>query len=339
MKTISVREVAEALGISPRGVLYRREKGQLKGILVKNDRGVDEYRIYPTKEIIEGLKRINSPLVASDGDIEFDVVEAQTVTEEDKIFDSTYGPEDIVEGSTSPRQQWTENGKAAATGMAEELWNSVISRFMEKLEEKDQLIGEMRTELKEKERQLLLLPDLEAQAKKAREEADKIAEAERRRAEEESRRAETERKNAEVKALEVEALKKQIGLLQEKIDTSAAPELEKQLELEKAAKLAEVSQLQSQLDEAKAAKDAEIKALQDRLADVEEYKRLSEEAQRKLDELQKTLEERNKAEEQKASETAAIKTELASLASKLEQSQTPWWKKLFIVKGEESAER
>lgn len=170
--------------------------------------------------------------------------------------------------------------------MAEELWNSVISRFMEKLEEKDQLIGEMRTELKEKERQLLLLPDLEAQAKKAREEADKIAEAERRRAEEESRRAETERKNAEVKALEVEALKKQIGLLQEKIDTSAAPELEKQLELEKSAKLAEVSQLQSQLDEAKAAKDAEIKALQDRLADVEEYKRLSEEAQRKLDELQ-----------------------------------------------------
>lgn len=329
MKTISVREVAEALGISPRGVLYRREKGQLKGILVKNDRGVDEYRIYPTKEIIEGLRRINSPLVASNGDIEFDVVEAQTITEEDKIFDSTYGPEDIVEGSTSPRQHWTENGKAAATGMAEELWNSVISRFMEKLEEKDQLIGEMRTELKEKERQLLLLPDLEAQAKKAREEADKIAEAERRRAEEEGRRAEIERKNAEVKALEVEALKKQVVLLQEKIDTSAAPELEKKLELEKSAKLAEVAQLRYQLDEAKAAKDAEIKALQDRLADVEQYKRLSEEAQRKLDELQRTVEERNKAEEEKASETVIIKNELASLAARLEKSQKPWWKRLL----------
>lgn len=332
MKTISVREVSEALGISPRGVLYRREKGHLKGILVKNDRGVDEYRIYPTKEIIEGLKRINSPLVASPEAIDgFDVVDAQTVSEEDKIFDSTYGPDDVVETSTTSRQNWTETSKAAATGMAEELWNNVISRFMEKLEEKDQLIGEMRIELKDKERQLLLLPDLEAQAKKARDEADKIADAERRRAEEESRRAETERKNAEIKALEVEALKKQVGLLQERIDTSAAPELEKQLELEKAAKTSEITLLQSQLNEAKAAKDAEIKALQGRLADIEEYKRLSEEAQRKLDDLQKTLEERNEVEEQKASETAAIKTELASLAAKLEKSQKPWWKKWLSI--------
>jgi len=190
VKTISVREVAEALEISPRGVLYRREKGQLKGILIKNDRGVDEYRIYPTKEIIEGLKRINSPLVASEEAIEdFDVVDAQTISEEHKIFDSTYGPEDVVERSAASRPNWTETSKAAASGMAEELWNNVISRFMEKLEEKDQLIGEMRTELKEKERQLLLLPDLEAQA-------------------------ENERKAAELKELEAEALRKQIEAMQ-----------------------------------------------------------------------------------------------------------------------------
>lgn len=191
MKTISVREVAEALGISPRGVLYRREKGQLKGILVKNDRGVDEYRIYPTKEIIEGLKRINSPLVASEEAIDsFDVVDAQTVSEEDPIFDSTYGPEDVIEKPSSPRPNWTENSKAAASGVAEELWNTVISRFMEKLEKKDQLIGEMRIELADKDRQLKLLPDFQKQA-------------------------EEEHKAAELKTLEAEALRKQIAALQE----------------------------------------------------------------------------------------------------------------------------
>jgi hypothetical protein len=55
--------------------------------LVKNERGVDDYRIYPTKEIIESLRRIKSPLVASSDAIEeFDIVDAETVVpDEDKI--------------------------------------------------------------------------------------------------------------------------------------------------------------------------------------------------------------------------------------------------------------
>lgn len=330
MKTIPVRDVAEALGISTRGVLYRREKGQLRGILVKNERGVDEYRIYPTKEIIEGLKRINSPLVASSEAMDdFDVIDAQTVNDGDKALDSTYGPEDVVDTTSSSRSAWTDNNRAAANGVAEELWNNVISRFMEKLEEKDQLIGEMRVELKEKERQLLLLPDLEAEATKVKKEAEKQAETERIRAEVESRRAEDERKNAEVKTLEVEALRKQVNLLQEKIEASSAPELERQLEIEKESKLSEIAVLQEQLEKAQAAKDAEIKALHDRLADVEKYKRMSEEAQRKLDEVQKALEERNAAERERSSETAAIKEELALLSAKLQQPEKPWWKKWF----------
>ncbi len=335
MKTIPVKDVAEALGISTRGVLYRREKGQLKGVLVKNDRGVDEYRIYPTKEIIEGLRRINSPLVSSAGMMEgFDVVDAQTVTEYDQSFDSTYGPEDALAASGEKRPAWTENNRAAVSGVAEELWNNVISRFVEKLEEKDQLIGKMQVEIQEKERQLLLLPDLEAEAKKVKEEAEKRASAEHVRAEVESRRAEEERQRSELKTLEVESLKKQVSLLQEKINASSAPELERQLENEKAKKLSEISALQEQLNKTEAAKEDEIKALHERLADVEKYKRLSEESQRQLEELKKALEERTAAELEKVSETAGIREELSALSAKLEevQNQKPWWKRALGLK-------
>ncbi len=334
MKTIPVKEVAEALGISARGVLYRREKGHLKGVLVKNDRGVDEYRIYPTKEIIEGLRKIGSPLVASNEAVaEFEVVDQSVVPEEDKVLDSTFGEDDIVDATpTSPRKGLTEDNQIAANAVADQLWNGIIERFTEKLAAKDQLIGEMRADIAEKDRRLLLLPDHEAIKRKAEEEANKIAdierakaEAARKKAEEESLRAEQERKNAEAKELESEALKKQIAALQAK----AAPELERQLEAEKAAKERELLLLQAQLEDTRKAKEQEVKALEARLSDIDEYKKVSEESQRKLEELQKALDERNVAEREKAFETTAIREELSALASQLQKAQTPWWKKLF----------
>jgi DNA repair exonuclease SbcCD ATPase subunit len=333
VKTIPVKEVAEALGISARGVLYRREKGHLKGVLVKNDRGVDEYRIYPTKEIIEGLRKLGSSLVASNEAMaDFEVVDQIVVPEEDKVLDSTYGEDDIVDATPiTPRKELSEDNKNAANAVADQLWNGIIERFTEKLAEKDQLIGEMRADIADKDRRLLLLPDHEAIKRKAEEEANKIAdiernkaEAERKAAEESRLRAEQERKNAEAKELESEALKKQIAALQAK-----APELERQLEAAKSAKERELKLLQSQLDDARKAKEQEVKTLEDRLTDIEGYKRVSEESQRKLDELQKTLEERNAAEREKASETAAIKEQLTALSSKLEETQKPWWKKIF----------
>ena len=331
MKTIPVREVAEALGISARGVLYRREKGHLKGVLVKNERGVDEYRIYPTKEIIEGLRRLGSPLVASNEAMaDFEVVDQTVVPEEDKVLDSTYGDDDIVDAiADGSKAEAVDQARGATNGVADQLWNGIISRFMEKLEAKDQLIGEMRANLSEKDRQLLLLPDHESIRLKAEEEANKVAEIQRKRAEEERLRADAEKKKVEAKEHEVEALRKQVGLLQEKISGSEAPELARQLQLEKATKQNEVEYLQAQLEDARRAKELEVKALEERLAAIDEYKRISEESQRKLDELQKALEERNAAEREKASETAAIREELLALASQLQKAQTPWWKKIF----------
>jgi hypothetical protein len=334
VKTIPVKEVAEALGISTRGVLYRREKGHLKGVLVKNDRGVDEYRIYPTKEIIEGLRRIGSPLVgSSEAMSDFEVVDQTIVPEEDKVLDATFGEDDIVDAtSTSSKREWTTDNAQAVTAAADHLWNGIIERFTEKLAEKDQAIGELKANLAEKERLLLLLPDHKAIKKQAEEEANRVAEIERSKAEIERQRAAEARRLAEEKRLYAEekemesiALRKQVTLLQAK----SAPELERQLNEQKEIKERELTLLQEQLEETRKAKEQEIRTLEGRLADIEAYKQSSEEAQRRLHELQKALDERNAAEQEKVSETVAIREELAALANQLQNTQKPWWKKVF----------
>ncbi len=245
LKTISVRDAAAALGITNRAVLYRREKGHLKGQLIKNDNGVPEYRIYPNKEIIEGLKRIGSPLIASEAIQEADIVEAeaQTVfTPGEDTQDMSVDPEGIDDIKGKPGD-WTDPARATAGGVAEELWSNLINRFLEKLEEKDQLIGVMRTELADKDRQLKLLPDLE-------------------------KKAEEERKAAELRALEAAALQKQIEAMQaEKEEALNAQqkveELERQMELLRAEEAEKLERL-------KAEKEAHESAIEKQLAAVTE---------------------------------------------------------------------
>lgn len=242
MKTISVRDAAAALGITNRAVLYRREKGHLKGQLIKNDNGVPEYRIYPNKEIIEGLKRIGSPLIASEAIQEADIVEAEAQT----IFTPGDDIQDMsvdAEGSEGKPGDWSDPVRPTAGGVAEELWSNLINRFLEKLEEKDQLIGVMRTELADKDRQLKLLPDLE-------------------------KRAEEERKAAELRALESAALQKQIEAMQaEKEEALNAQqkveELERQMEQLRAEEAEKLEHLQAE-------KEAHETAIQKQLAAVTE---------------------------------------------------------------------
>lgn len=353
MKSITVKEASEALGISTRAVLLRREKGALKGFLTTNARGSEEYRIYPTKEIMEGLRAIGSPLVASlESDNEFDIVDVSgsemaaattpiatavadrsiDVTEElpNNTKASTYGDGDTVTPSPEHSSDWAMKSTraAAANGMAEDLWNNIISKFVNQLGEKDRLIGQMQSEIQEKDRQLLLLPDKEAIAKKA-EEAIKLAEVERVKAEAEVKRAEAERKNAEVAQLEVVALQKQIGFLQDKIATNSTTELEQQLEEEKRSKQAELAKLESELEETRRSKEQEVKALEERLIAAEDFRKASEASQAKLSELQRALEERSEADQAKASETALIKEQLEALSKKLEDANKPWWKKII----------
>lgn len=246
MKTISVRDAAAALGITNRAVLYRREKGHLKGQLIKNDNGVPEYRIYPNKEIIEGLKRIGSPLIASEAIQEADIVEAEAQTvfaPGDDIQDIGVEPEDAEGSFTAKPGDRTDPARATAGGVAEELWSNLINRFLEKLEEKDQLIGEMRTEMADKDRQLKLLPDLE-------------------------KKAEEERKAAELRALEAAALQKQIEAMQAKKEEALnaqqkVEELEQQMQQLRAEEA-------EKLEHLKAEKEAHESAIQKQLAAVTE---------------------------------------------------------------------
>lgn len=250
MKTISVKDAAAALGITNRAVLYRREKGQLKGQLIKNDHGVPEYRIYPNKEIIEGLRRIGSPLIASETIQEADIVEAEAqaiFTPSDDIQDMSVeseGTDDAIKGKAG---DWIDPTRTVAGGAAEELWSNLINRFLEKLEEKDQLIGEMRTELADKDRQLKLLPDLE-------------------------KRAEEERKAAELRALEASALQKQIEAMQAEKEVSLNAQ-QKVEELEQ-----EIEQLRAEeaerLEQLKAENEAHQTAIQKLTAITEELQQL-----------------------------------------------------------------
>jgi hypothetical protein len=349
VKSITVKEAAEALGISTRAVLLRREKGALKGFMTTNARGSEEYRIYPTKEIMEGLHRIGSSLVASpEAEAEFNVVdvsgtevespshaapkatavadrEVENAQDVETLLDNTksptFGASDTVPSLTNAPSDWTKADRTkAANGVAEDLWNNLIAKFVTTLGEKDQLIGEMRSELQEKERQLLLLPDSEAIAKKVEEEAKKLSEAERQKAQEETQRAETERKNNELAQLEVVALQKQISLLQEKASSFAKlTELESELPILKG----QLAQERLQKDEALAEATAKLTAL-------EIAKEEAEMAKAKLEEsLQSEI---ARLREEKDEQAQSIESKFDALSQELKQLQKPqksWLQKMF----------
>lgn len=176
-RTISVKEAAAALGITPRAVTYRLEKGSLKGSLNKNEFGVPEWRIYPNKEILSGL---NNQTDVANSPINFeptDVVEAESVDSEE--------PAPTQENE----QRFSSEFQAIVEQCVRPLVEEVKAQTLA-LAEKDRII-------EEQSRQLRLLPDFQRQA------------------EEERQRAEEERKAAELRALEIEALNKQVAAIEE----------------------------------------------------------------------------------------------------------------------------
>lgn len=182
-RTISVKEAAAALGITPRAVTYRLEKGALKGTLSKNEFGVPEWRIHPNKEIMAGLQNESEPVVAN-GPINFepsDVVEAESVET----------PQDV-----EAAEETTEN-EARFSNEFQAIVEQCVRPLVEEVKAQTLAIAERDRIIEEQSRQLRLLPDLQSQAQKERE------------------RAEEERKAAELRALEIEALNKQIAAMEE----------------------------------------------------------------------------------------------------------------------------
>lgn len=315
MKTLSVKQVAECLGVSPRAVIKRLNNQQLKGTRRPNKFGVEEWWVYPNKEIRSALEAAGKSDILSGEELASD---AEIVD----VFTENFSPDqdESDNDQSDMSNQTTEGMKGAANGVAEELWNNIIGKFLGQLQERDQLIGEMRSEIAEKDRQLKLLPDLEKAAEK-------------------------ERQEAQLRALESEALKKQISALQEQVEQRIPADVEKQLREEKEAKEIELAALQTALETERKHKEMELSAVQAQLAAIEEYKKTAEESKARLDQLQKTLEEQTlkqeaekaaaleevkRLQEQKSNETAAIREELAALSKKLEKpQQTSWLKRWF----------
>ena len=179
MKTLSVKEVAGALGMTPRGVVQRLNKGQLKGTRKPNQFGVQEWSVYATKEIVQALEiKKNGGQYVAPGQVNFSPEEAEAIEAEEISCGESEEPDEPT--------SWREIELERLELMAEKL----VKPLTERLEAQAVELREQEKEIEEQRRQLRLLPDLQ-------------------------KRAEEERKAAEIKALEVEALHKQIAALDE----------------------------------------------------------------------------------------------------------------------------
>lgn len=309
MKTLSVKQVADVLGVSPRAVLKRLNNQQLKGTRRTNKYGVEEWWVYPNKEIRTALEASGrTDLLGNEIPTDAEIVDAET-----QSFEPPADVEEPDETIDATPPDWRRDEMARLEIIAEKL----MKPLAEKLEAQAMALREKDMIIEEQSRQLKLLPDLE-------------------------KRAEEERKASELRALETEALKKQITALQEQIQQAPAEDIEKELQREKQEKESELARLREELEQERTQKQGEIKSLEEKLASVEDYKKVADEAQRKVEELQRMIEEAQQQETQKTAaleeikqlqeeKNAAVLQEVAALSAKLEKAQKPWWKTFFGI--------
>jgi hypothetical protein len=177
MKTISVKEAAELLGVTTRTVQYKLQNGDLKGNRAKNQFGVLEWRVYPNKEIQKAAT--NKSVEANENNkLEFEPngEHADTIDAEEVSYQT-------ASGADSP-STWRDIEMERLEIMAEKLMKPLTQR----VEAQAIALTEQQKFIEDQKRQLLLLPDLQKQA-------------------------EEERKASQEKTFEVESLKKQIAAL------------------------------------------------------------------------------------------------------------------------------
>jgi hypothetical protein len=251
-RTISVKEAAAALNLTPRAVSYRLEKGQLKGTLAKNEAtGVPEWRIFPNKEILAGLTK---PAVDDSTAMDFepsDIVDAESVT-------------DAAEDAVAPQSE-----SRTINADFQMIVEQCVRPLVEEVKAQALALAERDRIIEEQGRQLRLLPDLQ------------------RRAEEEGTRAEEVRKASELKELEAIALKKQaeaVAAIEAKKSKEKEQQLSAVLEQERLkaetleAQVVELSEsktsleatLQEEIARLKEEKEAQTKAVQDQLQSLTE---------------------------------------------------------------------
>lgn len=146
MRTVTVKEAADALGLTTRAITSRLAKGDLKGTQKTNAYGVKEWRIYPTKEIASKLK------LDQDSDVaENDFPPLEEPIDAETIF------EEVQE---SEHQTWVEEERSRMRLLAEEMMKPLLDT-----------IRSQEQQLQEQGRQLKLLPDFQKQAEDERQAA------------------------------------------------------------------------------------------------------------------------------------------------------------------------
>jgi chromosome segregation ATPase len=216
MRTISVKEAAQALGISTRAVTYRLEKGDLNGHQTPNPYGVKEWRIYPTKEIVQKLKlgKESEPTEIDFEPVNEEAIDAESVSEE----------------TTAEKPQptsWVEAERQQLRMLAEEMMRPLLDT-----------IRDQERRLEDQSRQIRLLPDLEKQA-----------EAERKAAELKELEAEALRKQIsalKIEQEEAEAARLKVESLEQALEQSQR-EAEAEIKKLKADKEAQIAAVQEQL--------------------------------------------------------------------------------------------
>ncbi len=306
MRTITVREVAQALNLTKRAIMYRLEAGKLKGIRVKNEFGVEEWRIYPTKEIVEALNRIASmnPTEEPEAYIDHSSIEAEEIGIEE------------YEEATETSFSGVRNDRERIKLLAEEL----VKPLLEKIDSQTRLLT--RQEIEIEDLKIKLLPDLKKKA-------------------EEERKA-AELKELEIVALQkqIEALKETtdsnrvstIEELEKKISSleqNVLPELKEQLETERKTKIAEVAKLKIEVEkQAEKAKESEL--IKEKAAQLEEQiPELLQELTKHSEEKAALEEELKRLRKEIENQTVSKQAELEELSRRLEKNEQSWWKKFF----------
>lgn len=251
MRTLTVKEAAQALGVSVRTVQHRLSTGELKGKRTPNQYGVSEWRVWPNKEILERLSPGKS----------FEELDFSAPQEEFQGGDSS-----AVIDAEAVESGRDDSDEPSLRTIVREL----TQQFSEQLSREKSIVAQLQRDLDDKDRQLKLLPDFQKQAEDRRKDA-------------ELKELEAIALRKQVEALKTEEQAKQVELARlVKLEAEVMPSLEAQKE----AKEAEVSRLQSDLEVARQESEAKEEQARALAAENETLKQKADEAMLSAERLQ-----------------------------------------------------
>lgn len=264
-KTFTVKEVAAALGITPRGVVQRLNRNQLKGTRKTNQFGTPEWQVYATREISQAVEAMMANSSAKP--------QQSFAPDTEDNYEEPIDAENVDVNESYEQADWVDVERKRLEMLAETL----VKPLTEQLTRQAAALREKELQLEDKDRQLRLLPDFQKQAEDRRQEA-------------EAKELKAIALAKQIEALKILADEKAIDLARlNQLETETLPSLERQLEQER-------HQKESDLAEA----TAKLNALENAIQEAEVTKsKLEESLQCEIARLRDEKEEQAKVMESK----------------------------------------